>query len=64
MQRAYPRVEHLKGASLGKSPALPANIRLGCKGLPGTNTLAYYLYPQIMAVKSFIVQAPGLPHER
>ncbi len=22
--------------------ALPANIRLGWKGLPGTNTLAYY----------------------
>jgi hypothetical protein len=27
---AYPRVEHLKGASLGLAPALPANIRLGC----------------------------------
>jgi len=35
---AYPRLEHLKGASLGKALALPANIRLG---LPGTNTLAY-----------------------
>ncbi len=35
---AYPRLEHLKGASLGKTPALPANIRLG---LPGINTLAY-----------------------
>jgi hypothetical protein len=34
---AYPRVEHLKGASLG-----PANIRLGWRGLPETNTLAYY----------------------
>jgi hypothetical protein len=22
--------------------ALPTDIRLGCKGLPGTNTLAYY----------------------
>ncbi len=22
--------------------ALPTNIRLGCRGLPGTNTLAYY----------------------
>ncbi len=29
----YPRVEHL---------ALPTNIRLGLKGLPGTNTQAYY----------------------
>jgi len=39
---AYPRVEHLKGASLGYALALPANIRLGWKGLPGTNALAYY----------------------
>ncbi len=39
---AYPTVEHLKGASLGLTPALPANIRLGWKGLPGTNALAYY----------------------
>ncbi len=36
---AYPRVEHLKACSL------PANIRLGWKGLPGTNTLAYYENP-------------------
>jgi hypothetical protein len=34
-------VEHLKGASLGEAPALPANIILGWKGLPGTNTAAY-----------------------
>jgi len=33
----------LKGASLGQATALPANIRLGWKGLPGTNTLAYYI---------------------
>jgi hypothetical protein len=26
---AYPRVEHLKGASLGLAMALPENIRLG-----------------------------------
>ncbi len=39
---AYPRVEHLKGAYLGKAPALVANIRLGRKGLPGTTTLVYY----------------------
>jgi len=24
------------------APALPTNIRLGWKGLPGTNVLAYY----------------------
>ncbi len=38
---AHPRVEHLKGASLGQAPALTTNITLGWKGLPGTNTLAY-----------------------
>jgi hypothetical protein len=41
---AYPRVEHLKGASLGQAPALPANIRLGWKGLSRTNTLSYFEY--------------------
>jgi hypothetical protein len=40
-------------------PALPADIRLGWKGLPGTYTLAYYENPKITAVKSFIVQARG-----
>jgi hypothetical protein len=39
---ACPKVEHLKSASLGLAPALPANIRPGFKGLPGTNALAYY----------------------
>ena len=37
---AYPRVEQV--ASLPYNLALPANIRLGWKGLPGTNTLAHY----------------------
>jgi hypothetical protein len=40
--RGYPKVEQLKVNSLGKALALPANIRLGWKGLPGTNALAYY----------------------
>ncbi len=41
--RAYPRVPHLKGdAILGKALTLLANIRLGWKDLPGSNTLAYY----------------------
>jgi len=35
-------VEHMKGASLAEVPRIPANIRLGWKGFPGTNTLAYY----------------------
>jgi hypothetical protein len=42
MAKAYPRVEHLKCASLGEALDLPANIRLGWKCLPGTNILAYY----------------------
>jgi hypothetical protein len=55
---AYHRVEHLKGASLGYASALPANIRLGWKGLPGTNALAYYEKAYLTSVKSFITLAP------
>ena len=40
--RAYPRMEHLKGASLDFALVLLANIRLGWKSTLGTNTLAYY----------------------
>ncbi len=39
---AYPRVEHLKGASRGLALALPTNIRLDWKSLPETNILAYH----------------------
>jgi hypothetical protein len=46
----YPRVEHLKGASIIYALALSANIRHGWKNLPGTNTLAYYENPQITLV--------------
>jgi hypothetical protein len=35
-------VEHLKGASLVQALVLSTNIRLGRKGLTGTNALAYY----------------------
>ncbi len=35
-------MEHLKGATLGWAPALPAKIKLGGKGLPQTFTLTYY----------------------
>jgi hypothetical protein len=45
--RAYP-------SDATKAPALPANIRLGWKGLPRTNALAYYQKAQLRAVKSFI----------
>jgi hypothetical protein len=39
---AYPIMYHLKGSSIGQVPALQTDIRLGWKGLPWTNTLAYY----------------------
>ncbi len=35
-------MEQLRGASLGKALALPANIRQGWKELTMTKTLAYY----------------------
>ncbi len=41
----------------GRLLASPTNTTLGWKGLPGTNTLAYYENPYNTAVKSFIVQA-------
>jgi hypothetical protein len=44
---------------LSLAQALPTNNKLGWRGLPETNTLAYYETPEITAVKSFIVQAPG-----
>jgi hypothetical protein len=37
----YPKVDQLEFSSLGVAPAFLTNIRLGLKGLPGTNTLAY-----------------------
>jgi len=42
---ACPRVEYLKGVRLGLALALTADIRLGWKGLAGTNSLAYYENP-------------------
>jgi len=52
-------VKCLSGAPLqGRPLDLPINIRLGWKGLPGTNTLAFYKIPKITAVKGCIVQAP------
>ncbi len=39
--RAY--LKHLSGAPYyGRFTALPTNIRLGWKGLAGTNSVAYY----------------------
>ncbi len=34
-------------------------IRIGFKGLPGTNTLAYYKHSKTTAIKSFITWTPG-----
>jgi hypothetical protein len=36
------QVELRNGLISGKAPALLANIRLGCKGLQGSTTLAYF----------------------
>ncbi len=49
---------NLKGASLGYAPVLLANIRLGWKGLPATNTLADYKHLKITDVKRFITLGP------
>jgi hypothetical protein len=35
-------VDHLKSSPIGQISALPANFKLGWKGLPGANALAYY----------------------
>jgi hypothetical protein len=46
--------------SEGRLQALPANIKLGWNLVKVTNTQAYYDTVTIVAVKSFIVQAPGV----
>ncbi len=51
--------EATQGASLGQAQALLTNIRLGWKGSPGTNALAYYEHSQIAASKSFIALGHG-----
>ncbi len=40
--RSLPKSRAPERALLGYAAVLPANTRLGWKGLPGTNTLAYY----------------------
>jgi hypothetical protein len=51
-------IDYLIGASLEKVQALLANIRLSQKGLPETNTLAYYEHLYTAVVKSFITLEP------
>jgi hypothetical protein len=52
-------VKHMKSALPVYALVVPSNIRLGWKGLPWANTLAYYEILKITAVKSFITLAPG-----
>jgi hypothetical protein len=55
-------MRHLSVASFyGKLLALHTNIRKGWKGLPRTNTLAYYENLEIEEEKSFITLAPEEP---
>jgi hypothetical protein len=55
---AYPIVEHLKKSSIGQVPALPANIRPGWEGLPGTNTSLLLKFVNNKQ-KSFVTLGPG-----
>ncbi len=58
--KLFTAVSYLSGDPLqSRLLASPINIRLAWKGLQGTNTLTCYENPQLTAVKSFIVQAPG-----
>jgi hypothetical protein len=42
----------------GRLCALPTNTKRGWKDLTGTNNLAYYGKPKIMAIISFMIQVP------
>jgi hypothetical protein len=54
------QLKHLLGALLqGRLLALPSNNRLGWKGLPVTNTLAFYENSKITAIKRLITLGPG-----
>jgi len=53
------RVEHISSAPLwGRLLVLPTNIRIVLKGLPWTNTAAYYKHLKITAAKSFTTLDP------
>ncbi len=49
-----------KTRGLLKAPGLSSIIRLGWKGLPGTNTPAYYKHLYIADIISFIKLAPDV----
>jgi hypothetical protein len=54
------RVEHFLVSPLGYAPALLANIRLGQKGLSGTNTLAYLASSSMTEGKVFNTPTLGI----
>ncbi len=58
--RNYKSEAPFSNPTLGQAVALPAKIRLGYTGLPGTNALAYYKNLLTMVVKVFIRLGPGL----
>jgi hypothetical protein len=53
-QEPTPRVEHLKGSSIGYILPSPTNIILSWKDLPRTNALPYYKYSKLTAVRHFM----------
>jgi hypothetical protein len=55
LMRSTPRA-CFRYSTLGQAPALPANIRLGWKGLPWANASTYY--KKLRAVKSFTTLGP------
>jgi len=49
-------VKHLLGAPLyGRPLALPTHIRLGRRGMPGTNTPAYYKNTIVIYCHSLVI---------
>jgi hypothetical protein len=59
---AYPIEGPFKCSILGLTSlvALPTNNRLGWKGLPGTNSQAYYENSHLTVLKSFLTLAPDV----
>ncbi len=58
--RVYPSEAHFRCSTLGQAPGLTHKYQTRLEGL-AKGTLAYYKNSLIMAVKSFIVQAPDPP---
>ncbi len=57
MSEPKPSEAYFSYFTLGQAPALPKYIRLGWKGLPGTNVLTYYEHSQIMDKKLYNIGA-------